>query len=192
VPELRLGVVQVVDVDLGDAEIAQAPPELILEIARRDGMPAGDEVFGFEDARLHVHVAHVLGGIDRNRPVEREVAALRAEDELIAARHVLALERHQHLTDQPLAALGAVVDRGVEQVAAEMEGVDDRLAIACVGGVVLVAQVGAEADRRDRQAVERPEVGRWQSRSVSRYAAVSPGVAPALIPRPPAGAARGA
>src|SRR5262249_54662213 len=89
----------------------------------------------------------VAGGIGRQAAVERDVAALRADDELLAWHPELALEEEERLPDHPLAALCAVVDRRVAKVAAEVDRVDDRLAGAPVDGVVLVAEIGPEADR---------------------------------------------
>src|SRR5206468_7585022 len=127
--ELRLGVVHVVDVDAGEAQVAEAPPELVLEVARRHRVPATHHVLGLEDAGPHVGVAHVLTGIDRHAAVEGDVAALGAHDELLAREAALALEGDEGLADDTLAALRAVVDGGVEQVAAGIDGVDDRLPV---------------------------------------------------------------
>ena len=66
---------------------------------------------------------------------------------IICALELERQKEEERLPDHPLAALGPVVDRGVEEVAAEVHRVDDRLAVAPIDGVVLVAEIGPEADR---------------------------------------------
>ena len=157
--ELTLGVVDVVDVDRLEPEVREAPPELVLQVARRHGVSA-DHVLGAEDPGADVGVAHVGRGVGRDAAVERDVPALRAHHDLLAWEAALPGEGGERLAEHPLAALRAVVDRGVEEVAAEVGRVDDRRAGPPVGLVVLLAEVGAEADRGDEEAVERAEVAR--------------------------------
>src|SRR5439155_1010888 len=178
--ELRLGVVHVIDVDGREAQVAEASPELVLEIARRHRVPAAHHVLGLEDAGAHVGVAHVLAGIDRHAAVEGDVPALGAHDHLLAREAALALEGDQGLADDALATLPAVVDGGVEQVAAGVDGVDDRLPVAAVDPVVLLAEIRSQADRAHGEAVEGAEVrprqvsvrraiGRGRSRRGARH-----------------------
>ena len=56
----------------------------------------------------------------------------------------------------------SVANRIKEEVAAEVGGVDDGRAVVLVGRVVLVTEIGAEADGGDGEAVEQAEVGRGQ------------------------------
>src|SRR5204862_207799 len=93
--ELRLGVVHVIDVDGRETQVAEASPELVLEIARRHRVPAAHHILGLEDAGAHVGVAHVLAGIDRHAAVEGNVPALGAHDHLLARAAALALEGDQ-------------------------------------------------------------------------------------------------
>src|SRR5260370_1014614 len=50
--ELRLGVVQVVEVDARDAKVAPAALDLVVEEARGQRVAAGDDLVGAQDARL--------------------------------------------------------------------------------------------------------------------------------------------
>ena len=52
--ELRFGIVEVVDVDAIELEIAEAAGELIFEKARRHAVAASDDVFRGEDAGLNI------------------------------------------------------------------------------------------------------------------------------------------
>ena len=113
VAELRFRIVQVVDVDAIDAEIAEAAGELIFEKARSHAVAAGDDVVGTEDARLDVFAVEIIVGIAGHFAVGRQVAALGAEDEFVAGEAALG-EFFQRGADVALAALEAVVDRGVD------------------------------------------------------------------------------
>src|SRR5581483_6982337 len=165
--ELGLGVVDVVDVDGGDAEVRETPAELVLQVARRHHVGPADDVVGAHDAGPDVRVVEPRRRVRRYRAVEGDVAALRAEDEPLARQVPLALEREERPAEHALAALGAVVDRRVEEVAAEVRGPDDRLAVAAVRLVVLLAEVRAEADRGDDRVAERPEVRRRDVRGMA-------------------------
>ena len=56
-------------------------------------------------------------------------------------------ERAQRGADAPLAPLVAIVDRGVDDVEAALDGAHDGIAIGSVGGGVLIAEIGAETHR---------------------------------------------
>ena len=63
--QLRLGVMDVVDVQRVQAQVAQAPDDLLAQVARRDAVNAAGEVLGLDDTRGHevlVDVVHRVGG----------------------------------------------------------------------------------------------------------------------------------
>src|SRR5262249_32930867 len=66
-----------------------------------------------------------------------------------------------------LAALAAVVDRGVDDIETALERAHHRIAITGVVGVVVAAQVGANADRREREPLQGAEVARGAGAGVT-------------------------
>src|SRR5207302_10644094 len=82
--ELRLGIVQVVDVDALDTEIAAAAVDLVLEEARRQRVAAGDDVADLQNAAAEERLLDVRTRVVRAPAVEGEVAALGAEQEPVA------------------------------------------------------------------------------------------------------------
>src|ERR1043165_1502446 len=87
--QLRLGIVNVINVDCGDAEIFQRLIELVFEVSGRHAMTTADEVVERGDAGLDEGFVDILVGIARRRAVERQVAALRADHQLVAREAVL-------------------------------------------------------------------------------------------------------
>jgi hypothetical protein len=84
---LLLGIVQVVDVDKGEAKIALAASDLIVQIARCQAMPASDDVVGLHHARpvvLVIQESEVAFLRSWWCAIERYVSAFRAHDYLIA------------------------------------------------------------------------------------------------------------
>ena len=113
--ELRFRIVQVVDVDAFELEIAEAAGDLILEKSRRHAMAAGDDVFRGEDSGLKIFVEKIFVGILGHGTVGREVAAFGADDEFFSGKSFCG-ELLDGGADVALAALEAVVDGRVDKV----------------------------------------------------------------------------
>src|SRR5690606_18978964 len=162
--ELRLRVVQVVHVDALHAEVRAAALDLRAQEGRREAVIASDQLLRPAQARLDEALAYVL----RVRPrragrcaVERDVAALGADDDLVAHGDPLLDGEAERAAERALAALAAVVDRGVQQVHAAGQARERRGLVALVVLRVALAQVGAQADGRDREPGQRaPVAGR--------------------------------
>ena len=148
--ELRFGVVQIVDVDAGDAEIAAAAVDLVREEPRRQRVAAGDDVLGIEEPGPHEGLEQVAPHVVGSRAVEGQISALAAEDDLVAADAALA----ESDADGALAALIAVVDRGVDDVDAEVQRFSHRGRVQRVGRGVIATQVGADPQGGQLQSVE--------------------------------------
>ena len=86
-----------------------------------------------------------------NGAVEGQVAALRAQDHLVASDLAGFDHASERETDHALAALGAIVGGGVDEIGAELEGGDQGGAVGGVGLVVGIAEIGAEPERGDGQ-----------------------------------------
>ena len=164
--ELRLRVVDVVDVDAVEVEIFAARLELVREIGRRHAVAAGRQVRRRGDAGLHERIDEIALDVGRRRAVEREVAALGRDDDAAPVEALLG-EVAERRADGALAPLEAVVDRAVDHVAAELDAARDRAAVELVRRRVVVAEVGADADRGKPQAVRQPVV-------IARDAALKP------------------
>ena len=116
-------------------------------------MSATNDLIGSHDLlidELSADVCLVLVPRRRRRPIERDIPALGAHDELRPRD----LARRQRLLnrgpDGMLGSLASIVDRRIDQVDAGRDrGANGRL-IRRVVGVGAVAEVGADPDRRDR------------------------------------------
>ena len=155
--ELRFGIVEVVDVDAIDAEIVEAATDLIFEKARRYAVAAADDVVGIENAGLDVFAIEVVVGIGRHRAVGREVAALGAEDEFFAGVALFG-EVFDGGADAAFAALEAIVDGAVDDVDAAFDGAGDAGGVGLIGFVAGRAEVGADADGGEDEALGFAEV----------------------------------
>ena len=109
-------------------------------------MRAGDEVGGGEETRADVGLLEVAAGVGRVAAVERQIAALRADHDLVALQLAFGDQRRERHPDDALAALRAVVDGGINDVGAEGDRGDERLAVAGVGRVVGLAEICADPD----------------------------------------------
>jgi hypothetical protein len=124
---------------------------------------AGNDIgeFGYtwlDEGGLKV-TAHVRG---RNG-IERNEAALGRDDDFVSIK---SSRRHflERCTDGALASLAAVIDRGVDDVAARFDGMNDRVVVELVRFGVVVAEIGAEPDRREPQSLGMAEMFRGNPR----------------------------
>ncbi len=149
--ELGLDVVQVVEVDRLEAEVATAPLDLVFQIAGSHAVASlSDLVFG-RDARIEKALGHVASPGPGVFGVVREIASLGRDEDLVARRATLRERARERAADGPLAPLAPVVDRRVENVDPGGERRGDRGFVARVRPGALVAEVGARArSRRER------------------------------------------
>src|SRR5208282_6892697 len=138
--ELRFGIVQVVDVDALELEIAQAARHLIFEEARSHTVAAGDEVLWSEDAGLDVFVKKIFGGFLGHRAVGSQVAPFGADDEFFAGKTFCG-ELLDGCADAAFAALEAVIDGGVDEVNAGFSGGGDSGGVACIDLRIGLAEI---------------------------------------------------
>src|SRR5574341_1686634 len=83
--ELRFGVVDVIDVERVEAEVGAASLDLVAEVAGRHAVRAARHVAGPDDSRLEVRRREPRARVARDGAVERDVAALGGDDDLVAA-----------------------------------------------------------------------------------------------------------
>src|SRR5207245_4554978 len=152
--ELRLGIVQVVDVDALDTELAGAAVDLVLEKAWRQRVAAGDDVVGLQNAAAEERLLDVRTRVVRAPAVEGEVAALGAEQDPVALLPAFAQVRPHGA----LAALIAIVDRRVDDVQAELERAADGRGIERVGLRIVAAQIRADAEGGQPEAFRLAEM----------------------------------
>ena len=111
--ELGLRVVDVVDVDGLDAQVGAAPVELVGEEARGDAVAVAHDLVGLDDPGLHVGAPA--------RDAAASEPALGRDQHVLARDPDLPRQRAQHRAHVALAALVAIVDRGVHHVEPQLE-----------------------------------------------------------------------
>ena len=128
-----------------------------------------------------------LGTRGRRGIIEREIAALRADDDFVACDIACGEGFPEGRADGALGSLAPIVDRGIDEVDAVAERMIDGGGIPIVLGVVTLAEVGTDADRRDQGAAgdRAVEVGREAILEASGIAQRSVGRRPAPQPRRP-------
>ena len=156
--ELHLGIVEVVDVDGPQAEVAPALLDLLAQVPGSERMAAGDDVRPRHEAGVDEGLLDVRARIRRPGPVERQEAGLAGDHHLLAPRHAPLHRLDQPAPDRALAALVAVVGCGVDHVQAGLESPDHRRLVGEVGRLVGRAEVSADSDRRNREVAQATEV----------------------------------
>ena len=121
-------------------------------------MTAGDDIFERRNPRLHESLVHILSHISRRRAVERQVSAFRADDELLARNAVLVREYLQGFADGAFASLETIVGGGVDNVDPKLHSANNRARVALISGLVRIAEICADADRRKYESVLIAEV----------------------------------
>ena len=95
----------------------------------------------------------IAAWIARRRAVKRQKTTFGRDDHFVAAV-ALGRELLERGADRSFASLTAIVDRAVDDVAARFDGANDRFSVLLVGGVVMIAEISAHADRRHPQALD--------------------------------------
>ena len=124
------------------------------QIGRGHAVAVGHHVRGAEEARRDEGLLHVGVAVARGRAVVRDEAALRCDQDFVATAGTVLDQIGQRLADRPLAALAAVVDRAVNDVAPGLDGLLHRGAIERVRRAVVIAEIRAEPDRGQCQAAQ--------------------------------------
>src|SRR5439155_748317 len=130
--ELRLRIVDVVDVERLEPQVGAAPLDLVREVAGRDAVDAAHYVARADDARVEVRLREPGARIAGHGAVERDVAPLRRHDDLVPPREPAAERGGERRADRALAALVPVVHGRVDRVDAELERARERVLISDV------------------------------------------------------------
>jgi hypothetical protein len=157
IAELRFGIVQVIDVDGIDAEIFPAAFDLVGEESRREHVTSGGDVLGADEAGRDVSALEIIRDVGGHFAIGREESALGADHDFIA-RKSAPREFFESRADGALAALEAIIDRGIQHVCAAFNRGDDGFGVSAVGCVVGLAEIGAEADRTEQKFLLRAKV----------------------------------
>src|SRR6185369_10945792 len=147
--QLRLGIVDVINIHILQTHVSQRLVELILQVRRSHAMTATHNIVPRSDPRFDeslVHVLTQLGGVSRRCAVERKITTLRADDELLAHDAMLG-EYLQRAANRSLAALKAIVSGSIDHIYAKLHRSDDCIRVARVGRFIRVAEIRANADR---------------------------------------------
>src|SRR5579884_1202313 len=141
-----------------DAEIAQALVDLMFEISGSHAMAAGHNVSRSDDTGGDEGFQKVLTRICRITAIEWNISGLSGDHEFVAAAFAAGLKIAKGVSDSPLAALEAIVDRSIDDVRSKLDGAYDCPAIVLVGFRIRLAEVCADADRRHQQALLLPKM----------------------------------
>ncbi len=134
--------------------------DLVAEVAGGERVSTPGDLVGCEQPRRDVGVVEPAARVGGVAAVEGEIAALGADDDLVAPELAGGDEGRERASDHAFAPLSAVVGGRVDEVRAETERGRERLGVGGVGRVVGIAEVRAEPERRDGQRVEAgPEMG---------------------------------
>src|SRR5277367_3882871 len=150
--QLGLRIVQVVDVDALDAEIAQATLQLIFQESRRHAVAAAYKVVRAEYSGLDVFAIEIFRRIGRHCAIGSQIPALGAENKFFA-RDSLFGQILDGGADAALASLKAVVDGRIDNVDAALDRRRNRRGVALISLVVGLAEIGADSQRGKHQAV---------------------------------------
>src|SRR5580765_1299748 len=147
----------VINVDGSEIHVAQRLVHLIFQITLRHAMNPSSDFTPRRDPGLDESTFHVLTHIAGWRAIEREVAAFRANDHLVAGKSTTR-QLIQRGANYSLASLKAVIRRGVDYVGAQFDCAHDRVAVAAIGFVISIAEVGSGAHRRKPQILLQTKV----------------------------------
>src|SRR5204863_9651019 len=107
--ELRLRIVDVIDVERLEPQVGAAPLDLVGEVAGRDAVNAARHVARADDARVEVRLREPGARIAGHGALERDVAALRRHDDLVPPREPAAEPGGERRAHPSLATLAPVV-----------------------------------------------------------------------------------
>src|ERR1041385_8153125 len=138
--QLRLGIMNVINVDALELHVSERLLELVLQVSGRHAMTAAGDIVKRRDARLHESLLDILAHVSRRSAVERQVTTFRADQELIAR------QRLQRGADRTFAALETIVRGSVDDVRAELNRTYDGVRVVRVSGFVGIAEIRADAD----------------------------------------------
>ena len=158
---MELRVLDAVDVDRLETQVAAAALDLVAQEARLDRVVAVDDPLRVDQAGVDVGLVHVaahVGPRAHEGRIRRDVAALGDDADLVALGLPLGDASAERRAQRPLAGLHAVRQGGVEDVDAAVERADHRLAVGQVVAAPDLAVAHAEPDRREREPVGAAEV----------------------------------
>ena len=161
--ELELGILDAVDVDRLQPQVAAAALDLVLEERAVHAVLAVHQRVRVDQARVdvgRVQVALRLAPRAREIGVDRQVAALADHADLVALHAPFGDRPPQGRAQRPLAGLRAIGERGVEHVDTALERAADGGAIGQVVDAADRTHARAQPQRRQREQVGAPEVAR--------------------------------
>src|ERR1041385_2897371 len=79
VTQLRLGIVNVINVRILQSHVAQRLVKLVLQVSRSHAMRAANNILKRSDTRLDESLVHILAQTSRRRSIERKITAFRAD-----------------------------------------------------------------------------------------------------------------
>ena len=112
-------------------------------------MAAADDVRGACDAGREKSFFEIAPRVGGRRAVVGNKAAFGRHHDLVAVK-TLRRKLFERRADGALASLQAVIDRAVDDVAAGLHGAHRGIVVKPVGFIVVVAEIGADADGGER------------------------------------------
>src|SRR5258708_39707026 len=101
---------------------------------------------------------HVGPYIPRRRSIEWQITSLGANHKLVARESVFVRQFGKRGADGAFASLKPVICRRVDHVCSQLHSASNCVRIACVSGFIWIAQICANADRRQQKILLPAEV----------------------------------
>src|SRR5882762_5503442 len=150
--ELRLGIMEVVDVHTLNTQIFQTAADLVFKKFRRHAMAARRDIFCAENSGLNVFTEKIFVGVGGHRTVRRQVAALCAYHDFVSFK-TLRGKLPDGRGDTSFAALKPVVDGGVDYIDAALDRRDGRGCVAFIRFCIRLTEVRADPERREQESL---------------------------------------
>src|SRR5215813_3274483 len=124
-------------------------------------MTTSDDVSWLDDSRLNKRLLHVAKKFllrPRRATVKWDEAPLGGDDQFITLQSPLLEERGQRLPDDALALLKAIVDGGIDEIAAQLNSSHDGVAILGIRARIMLTQIGSKTNGGDLQSMQFAEM----------------------------------
>src|SRR5208337_77487 len=144
--QLRLRVVNVVDVQCLDADVPAAGVNLVFQVLGGDDMAAGNDLLHADDAGVQEFLLEIGRRVRRFFAIEGQETALGGQDDFVALDFAGGNQCCQRLGDGAFASLVSVIDGRIDDVDAHQHRLRDGLSVTRIVGGGGLAEVGADAD----------------------------------------------
>src|SRR6266498_975231 len=116
--QLRLRIVDVINVHTTDTHVSERLLQLILQIGWSHAVTAADDILPTRYAGFDKRLFNIAANVSRRRAVKRQITTLRADDQFIAREPFGGSQVTQSRADGAFASLKPVVCRRIDYIGA--------------------------------------------------------------------------